>query len=231
MVLLLACKRWLPRIPGPFGLLVVSTLLADVLGLESLGVNTVGDVPTGLPALRLPDVAWAQVRALLPLALSMALIGFAQTVSVGKLLGNRYGYDIAASQELTDLGLSNMSACLTHGYRVSGGLSRSAVNAQAGARTPLAAMVAAVLVAVTVMYLTPLVTHLPRAALAAIILVAAIGLIDVQEVRYLFRVKKTEGLLLAFTFVVTLGVGILSGLLLGIVAAGQALERTSLQYG
>ncbi len=219
VLFLLGLKRWLPQIPGPFGLLVISTLVVGVLGLEAFGVNTVGEVPSALPAPGLPDLDWQDITRLTPLALSMALIGFAQTISVGKSLGNRYGYDIDANQELMALGLSNLGASLTQGYPVSGGLSRSAVNAQAGARTPLAAMVTAILMAFTVMYLTPLVQHLPHAALAAIILVSAVGLIDAEEVRYLFRVKKTEGLLLVLTFLATLIVGVTSGLLLGIVAS------------
>ncbi len=219
ILLLVGLKRWLPRVPGPFSVLVAFTLIAGALGLERYGVSTVGSVLAGLPALRWPDIHWDDVTRLLPLALSMALIGFSQTISVGKSLGNKYGYDVDANQELTALGLSNVSACLTQGCPVSGGLSRSAVNADAGARTPVSAMVTAVLVTVAVLYLTPLVEHLPHAALSAIILVSAIGLIDVREMRYLFRIKKTEGLLLVFTFLATLTVGAVAGLLLGIIAS------------
>jgi sulfate permease, SulP family len=219
IVFLWAFKRWLPSAPAPLTLVIICTLLAFLFGLENKGVSVLGDVPTGLPSLSLPAVHWPDVRQLLPLALTMSLVGFAQTISVGKSLGNKYGYDVDADRELTALGLSNLSSSVSQGYPVSGSLARSALNASSGARTPLASIVSALCVAVTTLLLTPLFYHVPNAALAAILVVSSIRLIDTREIRYLFQVKITEGILLVFTFVATLALGITPGLLIGIVAS------------
>lgn len=218
-VLLIVARRWLPRVPGPLAVLVLFTLLVSVFQLGDRGVATVGPVPVGLPPFSIPALGWGEVWSLAPLALTMALVGFAQTIAIGKTLGDKYGYDIVANQELTALGLSNLGSAATSGYPVSGGLSRSAINAKAGAVSPLAAVISAVLTLITVLFLTPLIASLPVAALAGIILVSAISLIDFNEIHYLFRVKKSEGLLLAFTFAATLTVGIMLGLLLGVIAS------------
>jgi SulP family sulfate permease len=149
----------------------------------------------------------------------MALVGFAQTIAIGKTLAQRQGHDIRANQELVALGLSNMASSLSQAFPVSGGLSRSMVNAKAGARTPVAALITAALVAASLVWLASAFRYLPKAALAALILVSAVGLIDLAEIRYLFRVKKTEGLVLVFTFVATLTLGIAQGLAAGVVAS------------
>jgi len=158
-------------------------------------------------------------QQVLPLALTLAFVGFAQTISVGKSLGNRYGYDINASRELTALGFANVSSSVSHGYVVSGSLARSALNASTGARTPMAAIVTAVCVLATTLWFTPLFHYLPNATLAAVLVISALRLIDMDEIRYLFKVKLTEGILLVFTFVATILLGMMMGLLLGIVAS------------
>lgn len=214
-----ALKRWAPTAPGPLSLVIVCTALAYAFGLDAQGVSVLGTVPAGLPSLSLPTVHWAQVQQLLPLALTMALVGFAQTISVGKSLGNKYGYDVDANRELTALGLSNLTSSVSHGYTVCGSLARSALNASAGAKTQLASIISALCVGITTLFLTPLFHYLPNATLAAILVVSSFRLIDTREIRYLFKVKITEGILLVFTFVATLALGIMPGLLLGIVAS------------
>ena len=212
-------RRWAPAVPGSFGVVVLCAAVAYAFGLDAHGVRVLGEVPAGLPALSLPTIEWSNVRQLLPLALTMALVGFAQTISVGKSLGNKYGYDVDANRELTALGLSNIASSASHGYPVSGSLARSALNAASGAKTPLAAIVSAACVGLTALYFTPWFFYLPDATLAAILVVSAFGLIDTREIRYLFKVKLTEGILLVFTFLATLALGIMPGLLLGIVAS------------
>ena len=219
ILLLLGFTKLSPKAPGPLTMVVVCTVLAFAFRLDQHGVAVLGEVPRGLPQLSVPQFEWAQIEQLLPLALTMALVGFAQTVSVGKSLGNKYGYDIDANRELAALGLANISSSVSQGYAVSGSLGRSALNATAGARTPLAAIVTALCVLLIAVFLTPLFTYLPNVALAAILVVSSLRLIDTREIRYLFNVKVTEGLLLAFTFVVTLVFGVMPGLLLGIIAS------------
>jgi sulfate permease, SulP family len=219
MAALWAVKRWAPTAPGALVLVIVCTALAYAWGLDGRGVSVLGTVDGGWPRLTVPAIHWADIRQVLPLALTMALVGFAQTISVGKSLGNKFGYDIDANRELTALGLSNLTSSLSQGYAVSGSLARSALNAAAGARTQLAAIVTALCVGITTLFFTPLFHYLPHATLAAILIVSSLRLIDTREIRYLFKVKITEGILLVFTFVATLALGIMPGLLLGIVAS------------
>lgn len=219
MVALWAVRRWAPTAPGALALVIVCTVLAYALGLDDRGVNVLGPVAGGWPSLTVPAIRWADIRQVLPLALTMALVGFAQTISIGKTLGNKFGYDIDANRELTALGLSNLTSSFSQGYAVSGSLARSALNAAAGARTQLAAIVSAICVGITTLFFTPLFHYLPHATLAAILIVSSLRLIDTREIRYLFKVKITEGILLVFTFVATLALGIMPGLVLGIVAS------------
>ena len=219
VAVLWAARRWAPTAPGALGLVIVCTVLAYAFGLDARGVSVLGPVAGGWPHLTVPAMHWTEIRQLMPLAMTMALVGFAQTISVGKSLGNKFGYDIDANRELTALGLSNLTSSVSQGYAVSGSLARSALNAAAGARTQLAAIVSAVCVGITTLFFTPLFHYLPNAALAAILIVSSLRLIDTREIRYLFKVKITEGVLLVFTFVATLALGIMTGLVLGIVAS------------
>ena len=219
VVALWAVRRWAPTAPGALALVIVCTVLAYAFGLDARGVSVLGAVAGGLPHLAIPTLHWSEIRQVTPLAMTMALVGFAQTISVGKSLGNKFGYDIDANRELTALGLSNLTSSMSQGYAVSGSLARSALNAAAGARTQVAAIVSAVCVGITTLFFTPLFHYLPHATLAAILIVSSLRLIDTREIRYLFKVKVTEGILLVFTFVATLALGIMPGLLLGIVAS------------
>ena len=219
ILIMLGLKRWRPRAPAPLIVVVICTTLVWLLGLDERNVRIVGDIPVGLPNLSLPVIDWTLLKQVLPLALTMALVGFAQSISVAKAFAQKNNYHIQPNQELIGLGLANIGASLTHGYPVTGGFSRSAVNANAGAKTNLAAIMTAMIIGVTLLILTQTVYFLPNAALAAIVLVSVIGLIDTQEMRYLFRVKKSEGALLTFTFVGTLVFGVIHGLLLGVIAS------------
>ncbi|HEY0942655.1 MAG TPA: sulfate permease [Steroidobacter sp.] len=219
ILLLLGFTRLSPKAPGPLTMVAAATALSFVFSLDQHGVAVLGEVPRGFPELTVPELSGSQVRQLLPLALTMALVGFAQTISVGKSLGNKYGYDIDANRELAALGLANVSSSFSQGYAVSGSLGRSALNANCGARTPLAAIVTALCILLTALFFTPLFHYLPDVTLAAILVVSSLRLIDTREIRYLFNVKITEGLLLVFTFLATLLFGIMHGLLLGIIAS------------
>jgi SulP family sulfate permease len=219
IVVLWVARRWAPKAPTTLGLVIVSTALAYAFDLDAHGVSVLGEVPDGLPAFALPAINAAELQQLLPLALTLAFVGFAQTYSTGKALGNKHGYDIEANRELTALGLANLSSSVSHGYVVSGSLARSALNASSGANTPMASIVTALCVLVTTLWFASLFHYLPTATLAAILVVSALRLIDMAEIRYLFKVKTTEGILLVFTFIATMVFGIMTGLVLGIVAS------------
>jgi SulP family sulfate permease len=219
ITLMFSMKRWLPRLPAPLIVVLVCTLLVWLFALDQQQVKIVGEIPVGLPSLSMPLIDWNLLKQLFPLALTMALVGFAQSISVAKAFAQKFNYHIQPNQELIGLGLANIGASLSQGYPVTGGFSRSAVNAKAGAKSPLALIITALIIGITLLMFTHTVYFLPNAALAAIVVVSVIGLIDTKEIRYLFRVKRSEGLLLTFTFIGTLVFGVIHGLLLGVIAS------------
>lgn len=216
---LVALKRWAPR--APRALLVVggATVAVVALGLAERGVAIVGEVPAGLPMPSMPSLDPDSLRLLLPTALTIALVAFMESISVAKVFAARHRDRLDADQELFGLGLANITASLFGGYPVTGGFSRSAVNDQAGARTPLAGMVTATVVALSLLFLTPWFHDLPKASLSAIIVVAVAGLVDLKEARHLWRVKRSDFGLLVLTFVATLSLGIEQGILAGVGAS------------
>ena len=219
VIYLIFGKRLRLPLPGAIVLLIVSTVLSWWLMLAQKGVAVVGAVPQGLPIPALVIPSLDEVQALFPLALTLACIGFMEAISVGKAFASRYGYRVNADAEFRALGFSNMGAHLVGGFPVTGGLSRSAVNADAGARTQLAAIISAVLVILVLLFFTPFFYHVPIASLAAIIMTSVMGLIKIDEMKYLVRVKKVEGIVLLVTLLATLFMGISTGLLAGIGSA------------
>ena len=216
MALLLVGKRLHRRFPAPLVVVVLATLFVSLLGLAEQGVRTVGPVPPGLPLPRLPDAPMAAILDLLPIALTIAFVGFMESVAVARALAAKDGERIDADRELAGLGLANLAAGLLAAFPVTGGFSRSAVNHQAGARSGLASVVSALLVALTLLALTPLFRDLPQAALAALVIVAVAGLIDTTEPRHLWRVRRSDAASLAVTFLATLLIGVEPGILIGV---------------
>jgi sulfate permease, SulP family len=216
IALLVLGKRRLPRVPMALVVVALSTAAAAGLGLAGAGVAVLGDVPAGLPSPAIPAVTAEHLIALLGPAFTIALISYMEGISVAKAIAARTRQRIDANRELVASGAANLVAGLFRSFPVAGGFSRTAVNFQAGARTPLASLVTAAMVAIAVTMLTPLFTHLPRAVLAAIIVVAVSGLIDVQEARRTWRVQRTDALSLAATFLGTLVIGVEPGIALGV---------------
>lgn len=190
-----------------------------LLKLDTAGAAVVGAVPAGLPLPALPRIDADAVVALLRSAGLIALIGFLQSIPVAKEAARRHRYDLDANQELVGLGMANLAAAFFVAFPVAGGLSRTAVNDQAGARTPLASLITAAVTALAVSFLAPLLYFIPKAALAAIIMVAVLGLVDVSEVQTLWRIKKSDLALLVVTFVATLALGIERGIGIGVGAS------------
>jgi SulP family sulfate permease len=213
-------SRFAPRIPGPLVVAAGSAVAVYLLSLEERGVRVVGEVPRGLPSISVPPLDPELVRALLPAALTVAFVGFIESISVAKAVAAKEKYKIDSNQELKALGLSNVSAAFFSGFPVAGSFSRTAVQYQSGAKTQLASTTTALMIVLTLLLLTPLFYYLPNAALAAVIMIAVYKLLDFQEVRRVFKIRRIDGYALALTFILTLLVGVEQGIILG---AGFAL--------
>jgi sulfate permease, SulP family len=219
IVALVFFAKVLPRLPGALIVVAASTLVVYVLGLDERGVSIVGNVPRGLPSLSIPEPDLGSFNVLLPAALIVAFVGFVESVSVAKAIAAKEKYKIDSNQELRALGLANVSAAFYSGFPVAGSFSRTAVQYQSGGRTQLASIVTALLILATLLFLTPLFYYLPNAALAAVIVVAVYNLLDFEEARRTFKIRKIDGLTLLLTFAVTLLVGVEQGIVTGVVFA------------
>ncbi|TDT16135.1 SulP family sulfate permease [Ilumatobacter fluminis] len=219
IALLVLMKKFVPRVPGALVLVIASILAVELFDLTDRGVKTVGEIPSSLPAFGLPDFDTGTMGSLIGTAFVITLVGFMESIAVAKVYARRHRYDVDANQELIGLGASNVASGLFGGYPVTGGFSRTAVNDTAGARTPLASIVTAILILLTVLFLTPLFSSLPNAALGAIIIVAVINLIDIGEMRHIAHVKRSDLIGLSVAFVATLVLGIELGILVAVVAS------------
>jgi sulfate permease, SulP family len=219
VVLLLAMKRYMKKVPSALVVVVASIAAVQLFGLDERGVKTVGEIPSSLPAFGLPDLDLDTMGSLVTTALVITLVGFMESIAVAKVYARRHRYDVEPNQELIALGAANVASGLFGGYSVTGGFSRTAVNDTAGARTPLASIITALLVLVTVLFFTPLFEQLPQAALGAIIIVAVLNLIDVKEMRHIAHVKRSDLVGLGVAFGATLVLGIELGILVAVVAS------------
>jgi SulP family sulfate permease len=216
---LVALARWLPQVPGALVVVIGGGLAGWLFQLDQHGVEVVGTVPSGLPAVQVFHTSLQDLNALLPTAVTLALVQFLKNISLGQVLASRHDYTINANWELVALGASNLLGSFSQSLPASGSFSRSAVNDQVGAETPLSNVFTGGVIALTLLFLTPLFYYLPMPVLAAIIVVAGIGLIDVRELRALFRTRRQDGYIALFTAGCTLFIGIKEGILLGIGAS------------
>lgn len=216
---LVAFKKRLPKIPGPLVVVGLVTAIAWAASLDGRGVALLGEVPSGLPAPALPMVGLAELQQLLVPALVIALLSFMEGISVAKAIASRTHERVDSSQELIASGTANLAAGVFQAFPVAGGFSRTAVNHQAGARTPVASLITAAMVAFSALALTPLFTYLPRAVLASIVVVAVAGLVDLAGAKHAWRTDRWDFATLAATFVATLVLGVELGIGLGIAAS------------
>ncbi|NBX42702.1 MAG: STAS domain-containing protein, partial [Rhodobacteraceae bacterium] len=202
---------------GPVAAVVVTTLATWGLGLADRGVTIVGDVPQSLPPLTLPDLSPSLLGQLFVPALLISLIGFVESISVAQTLAAKKRQRINPDQELIGLGAANLGAAFTGGYPVTGGFARSVVNFDAGAETPAAGAYTAVGLAIAAVALTPLVFFLPKATLAATIIVAVLSLVDLSILKKTWGYSFADFAAVAATIVLTLGFGVETGVSAGVI--------------
>ena len=220
IILIKIIKKINKSIPGALVVVVLGILGIYLFGLNDLGVKIVGEVPSGLPSFKVPSIDYSRITELAPIALTLALIAFMEAISVAKAVEEKHSdYEVDPNQELIALGTSNIIGSLFQSYPTTGGFSRTAVNDQAGAKTGVAPIVSAIVVGLTLLFLTPLFYYLPNAVLAAIIMVAVFGLIDFKYPLELFKNRRDEFFLLVATFIITLTIGIKEGILIGVLVS------------
>lgn len=227
--LLVYIQKAAPRLPNILITVVICTLLSYFLGFETKGGNVVGDIPSGLPGFKIPEVEFSQMVNLIVSAAVIGLLGFVEAISVAKAIASETRQRLSANQELVGQGAANIFASLFQAYPVSGSFSRSAVNFAADARTGFSSVVTGILVAVTLLFLTPLLYHLPQATLAAVIMVAVFNLIKIEPIVHAWKVHRHDGFVAVAVFFTTLFFaphlekGIMTGVLLSL---GLFLYRT-----
>lgn len=210
-------RRWFPKFPASLLIVIIGISLVYFLQLHLKGVSIVGNVPKGFPNISVPVFSLNHMVNLFPVTLTILFIGYMESIAMANLIAAKEKYKIDANQEFKALGLANIASSLFSGYPVTGGFSRTAVNYQAGARTGVASIITASLIILTLLFFTPLFYYLPKAVLAAIIIVAVVGLINVKEAKKLFKIKKVDGWTLILTFIITLTFGVEKGIISGIV--------------
>jgi SulP family sulfate permease len=222
-------KKIHKSLPTPLLAVVFGILLVWGFGLTANGVAVLGEVPSGLPGVSTPSFSMETWSILLPIAITISLVGFAESFAVAKVIqGKHKDYKLDANQELIGLGMANFGAAFFMGLPVTGGFSRTAVNDQSGAKTALASIISVVLIVITLLFLTELFFYLPKSILAAVVIVAVSGLIDFKTPKTLWKADKTDFLLLIITFISTLTLGIVVGILIGMaLSLGAVLYKAS----
>ena len=225
LAVLLLGEKLLPGLPVALFVVVISIITLSVTQLGDLGFNVVGALPQGLPDFHPPGLRLRDVDGVIPLAFACLLLAYVESVSAARTLAQANGYEIDPRQELLGLGAANLAAAFCQGYPVAGGLSQSSVNDKAGARTPLALVFASATIGLCLIYLTGLLSNLPTVVLAAIVLFAVKGLIDIGELRHVWRVSRFEFSVSMVAFAGVLLLGILKGVMVAVVISMLLLIR------
>jgi len=225
LLLLLAGNRLLPGRPVALAVVVISTGIVSIFGLAGQGVGVVGLIPPGLPPLEIPFFRVDQIEGLLELAFACFLLSYVESIAAARTFALKHHYTVDPRQELLGLGAANLVAALGHGYPVAGGLSQSAVNEKAGARTPLSLIFASIALVMVLFFLTGLFRNLPETVLAAIILVAVAGFVNIDDFKRLRKISRLEFNVALVAFVGVLLLGILKGVTVSAIASILFLLR------
>jgi high affinity sulfate transporter 1 len=218
-LLILFGEKYFKGKPIAIYVVILSILLISLTPLADHGFKTVGVIPSELPKFHIPSLAWADIKSVILLASACFLLAYIESVSAGRTLAHKNGYDINPHQELLALGLANLGTAFGQGYPVSGGLSQSAVNDGAGAKTPMALIFTSIFIGICLLFLATLLKNLPTVILAAIVFVAVIKLINIKEFRRMWRANKSDFVIALLAGISVLAFGILQGVIIGALAS------------
>lgn len=219
IVLLLLGAKWFPGRPVALVVVALAIVSATLLGLAERGVPVTGEIPAGLPSLAFPELRLRDVEGIFPLAAGCLLLAYVEGVSAARTFADKHRYTLDMRQEFLGIGAANFAAGLGQGYPVAGGLSQSAVNDKAGAKTPLALIVASVTLALCLLYLTEFLENLPKAVLSAVVLTAILGLFDFRALDHMRRVSRLDFYAAIIALLAVLLLGILHGIVLAALAS------------
>jgi high affinity sulfate transporter 1 len=225
LVLLLFGKRFLPNKPVALFIVIGGIAATSLMNLGSYGIKLLGEVPRGIPPPTLPLVSWNEITDLLPLALACFLLAAVETAAIGRMFAEKHGYRFDSNQELLALAGANLAAGLGQGFPVSGGMSQSLVNESGGARTPASGFISAILILLVALFFSDTLRNLPQPVLAAVVLMAVIGLFKFAELRRLWNYHRGEFLVAIIALLGVLWAGLLKGVLIGAVISMVMLIR------
>lgn len=212
------------NIPGALLVVILGTLISWLFNLKDYGLNIVENVPEGLPSFQTPDLQWSTIKILLPTVATVTTIGIVESLGIAKVLEAKHqDYEVRPNQELLALGVAKIGGAFFQAIPSSGSFTRSAINNDAGSKTTVSSIVCASLIALTLIFLTPLFYYLPMAVLAAIILLAVKSLFDLKEAIHLWHTHKEDFVMMMVTFVATLALDIPTGILTGVLLSIGAI--------
>jgi MFS superfamily sulfate permease-like transporter len=217
-------ERYIPKVPAAITVLFLAIIVSALVGFEDMGIHVVGEIPAGLPPIGLPEgINLDQVLALLPGAAAIALVAFAESVATARSYASKFNYKVNADQELIALGASNTGAGISSGFVVDGSLSKTSASAEAGAKSQMVSIIAAVIILITIVALTPLFYALPEATLGAIVIHAVWHLINFRKLQNYRKVTSLDFWTAVIAMLGVLALGILQGLLLAVFIGLLAL--------
>ena len=217
---LVLIKKYAPKLPSAIIVVIVSMILAYAFKFDQWHITLLGEIPSGLPSISIPNgFAINDIMQIVPSCIAIALVAFMESISGAKVYARQNKYTLSPSQELIALGSSNIAASVVQGCVVGGALSRTAVNADAGAKTPMANIITALIIAFTLAYMTAPFAFLATPVLAAMIVVAVVSLIDFEEFKHLWKVKHDDFIICCLTFLATLFLSVTTGILVGVLAS------------
>ena len=207
-------EKFLPNKPVTIVVVIVSIILVSFTPLAGFGIKTVGYIPKGLPEIHFPTFSYSNLVNVAPLAFACFLLAYIESISAARTLSEKNGYEIDPRQELLAIGMANLATSIGTGYPVSGGLSQSAVNDGAGAKTPISLFIASFTIAISLLFLSPFMKNLPTVLLACIVLIAIKGLFDIKEFRRLWKINKYDFFVAMVALVTVIVFGIFKGVLI-----------------
>jgi SulP family sulfate permease len=216
LALLIAIKRLAPKSPAALFVCIVAVVASYAFHLERYGIDTVGTFPSGLPKFSVPELNWHDIETLFPAAAGIALLTYTEGILLARAFAAKNGYEVNANQELTALGLSDVFAAFFQGFAVTGSQARTTLNDSAGGKTQLASLVAAGTLALSLLFLTPLMAQLPMVALAVILIYAGFGLVEFDSMMRIYRFYPKSAMISALTTIGVLAAGVIPGILIGV---------------